>query len=165
MNLLDHAKTIVCNIIAVALAMSVAAVEALLPGRPDWLERVDALALQLRSISKGNQPGTQAKPAASAAPVAGETEAPGTPEMDSDRLLLAYNQLWQFAHAVRSEGLALDDKFCERVEREWTVGKLLSFMRSADRSLQDRAGTSLETASTFLAAAASGNGNPSQSPT
>lgn len=162
MNLLDHAKTIVCNIIAVALAMSVAAVEALLPGRPDWLERVEALALQLRSISTGDEPGTRAKPAARGP---GETEAPGTPEMDSDRLLLAYNQLWQFAHAVRSEGLELDDNFCERVEREWTVAKLLSFMRSADRSLQDRAGTSLETASTFLAAAASGNGNPSQSPT
>ncbi len=164
MNLLDHAKNIVCNIIAVALAMSVAAVEALLPSRPDWLERINELALQLRSISKGDQPKTKAKPAASAAHGPGKTEAPSAPEMDSDRLLLAYNQLWQFAHAVRSDGLSLDDKFCERVEREWTVTKLLSFVRSADRSLQDRAGNSLEAASTFLAAAASSNDNPSQSP-
>jgi len=45
MNLLDQAKHIVCSIIAVALAMSVATVEALLPSRPDWLERVNQLAL------------------------------------------------------------------------------------------------------------------------
>jgi hypothetical protein len=161
MNLLDQAKNIVCGIIAVALAMSVAAVEALLPRRPDWLERIDALAIQLRTISKGDEPKTKAKPAAAAASKPGKTEPPGTPEMDADRLLLAYNQLWQFAHAVRSDGLALDDKFCHRVEQEWTVSKLLSFMRSADRSLQDRAGNSLESASTFLAAAASGNETPS----
>ncbi len=157
MNLLDHTKNIVCTIIAVVLAMSVAVVGALLPRRPDWLERINGLALQLQSISKGDEPRTKANPAASAAPGPGETETPSAPELDSDRLLLAYNQLWQFAHAVRSDGLALDDKFCERVEQEWTITKLLSFLRSADRSLQDRAESSLESASTFLAAATSSN--------
>jgi hypothetical protein len=161
MNFLDHAKNIVCGIIAVALAMSVATVEALLPNRPDWLERINQLALQLRSISKGEEPKTQAKPKSSAASAPAKPKDSSTPDVDQDQLLLAYNQLWQFAHGVRSDGLALDDKFCERVEREWTVAKLLSFMRSADRSLQDRAGTSLDSASTFLAAATSGNANPS----
>lgn len=162
MNPLEEAKKIVCSIIAVALAMSVAAVEAMLPGRPDWLERVDALALKLRSVAKGDVPKTTAKPGARrAAPAAPDSGHQGSSDIDADRLLLAYNQLWQFAHAVRSEGLALDDKFCERVEKEWTVAKLLSFMRSADRSLQTRAETSLETASTYLAAAASGKYNPS----
>jgi hypothetical protein len=161
MNFLDLAKIIVCNIIAVALAMTVATVEALLPNRPEWLERINELALQLRSVSKGEEPKTQAKPAAPAASGSGEKEVSSIPEMDSEQLLRAYNQLWQFAHAVRNEGLALDDKFCERIEREWTVTKLLSFMRSADRSLQDRAETSLESASTYLAAAASGDQNPS----
>ncbi len=157
MNLLDHAKNIVCNIIAVALTMSVAAVEALLPCRPDWLERINELALQLQPVSKGDEPRTKAKPASSAPPGPGDRGVPNALELDSDRLLLAYNQLWQFAHAVRSDGLALDDKFCERVEQEWTVTKLLSFLRSADRSLQDRAESSLESASTFLAAATSSN--------
>lgn len=157
MNLLDLAKNIVCSIVAVALAMSVAAVEALLPSRPDWLERVDALAIQLRSVSKGEKAARRARAAAKAKSQSEQKEASQSPEIDPDRLLLAYNQLWQFAHAVRSDGLSLDDRFCERIEREWTVTKLLSYIRSADRSLQERAGSSLESASTFLAAAASGN--------
>ena len=162
MNLLDQAKSIVCNVIAVALAMSVATVEALLPSRPDWLERINELSLQLRSLSQGDEPDVKATPTAANDPGdAGGTEASGIPEMDPEQLLRAYNQLWQFAHAVRSDGLALDDIFCERVEREWTVTKLLSFMRSADRSLQDRAENSLESASTYLAAATASNGNPS----
>ena len=161
MNLLDQAKQIVCSIIAVALAMSVAAVEALLPSRPDWLERINELALQLKYRDQGEGDGAPEEPAQ--AKPADTTEASKTaiPEMDPEQLLRAYNQLWQFAHAVRSDGLALDDKFCERVEKEWTVTKLLSYMRSADQSLQDRAGTTLESASTYLAAATSGNENPS----
>ncbi|MDA0651741.1 MAG: hypothetical protein O3C49_00505 [Proteobacteria bacterium] len=152
MNLLDHAKNIVCGIIAVALAMLVATVEALLPSRPDWLERVQDLALRLKYRPSGAESGT---------PGPEKAETPSGPEMDADRLLLAYNQLWQFAHGIRSKGLALDDKFCEQIEREWTVTKLLSYLKNADRSLQDRAENSLESASTFLAAAASGSEKPS----
>jgi hypothetical protein len=152
MNLLDHAKNIVCGIIGVALAMLVATVEALLPSRPDWLKRVEELSLRLKYRPRDDEPGT---------PDSEKAETPGGPEMDADRLLLAYNQLWQFAHGVRSKGLALDDKFCEQIEREWTVTKLLAYLRNADRSLQDRAEQSLESASTFLAAAASGNEKPS----
>lgn len=162
MTLLDHAKNIVCNIIAVALAMTVATVEALLPSRPDWLERVNELALQLQSVAKGDAPKAKAKRAPPSPDKSGEPEDPATPDIDPDRLLLAYNQLWQFVHAVRSDGLALDDKFCERVERDWSVATLLSYMRNADRSLQDRAGNSLESASTYLAAAASSNDKPAQ---
>ena len=156
MNPLEQAKNIVCSIIAVALAMSVAAVEALLPRRPDWLERVNDLALQLKYRNAEEATDTEA-PRPAAKTKADRDEASDIPDMNTEQLLRAYNQLWQFAHAVRSDGLALDDKFCERVEREWSVSKLLSFMRSADQSLQDRAGDSLESASTYLAAAASGN--------
>jgi len=56
---------------------------------------------------------------------------------------------------------SLDDRFCERVEREWTVATLLSYMRNADLSLQEKADTTLETASTYLAAALSNRGKPS----
>jgi hypothetical protein len=160
MPFLEMAKSIVCSIIAVALAMTVAAVEALLPSRPDWLERVNDLALQLRTVSEEpRRPAGRARSTAPAAeePTAGE-ERPG---LDTERLLLAYNQLWQFVHGIRSDGLSLDDRFCERVEREWTVSTLLSYMRNADRSLQDKAGRTLETASTYLAAAAAERGKPS----
>ena len=166
MNFVETAKKIICSVIAVALAMSVAAVEALLPNKPEWLERVNELSIQLRIVASGGQ--AAAGPKRAAAPTVNPSEpAPaqeadiaedraGTiPEIDPDRLLLAYNQLWQFVHGVRSDGLALDDKFCERVEREWTVSTLLSYVRNADKSLQEKAGASMESASTFLATATS----------
>ena len=161
MNLLDQAKHIVCSIIAVALAMSVATVEALLPSRPDWLERVNQLALQLKYMPKGDGSNEAVASLKSPASEAEKKAASAVPEMDPEQLLRAYNQLWQFAHAVRSDGLALDDKFCERIEKEWTVPKLLSFVRSADRSLQDRAENTLESASTYLAAASISGETPS----
>ena len=47
--------------------------------------------------------------------------------------LLAYNQLWQFVHDLRSEGLSLDEPFCERIEKEWSViHAMLTYMRNAD---------------------------------
>jgi hypothetical protein len=160
MPFLDMAKLIVCNIIAVALAMTVAAVEALLPNRPDWLERVNDLALQLRNLSEGAQRAAESGAAASR-PAERAAEQERGSSLETERLLLAYNQLWQFVHGIRSDGLSLDDRFCERVEREWTVATLLSYMRNADRSLQEKADTTLETASTYLAAALSNRGKTS----
>ena len=161
MSLFEQAKHIVCGVIAVALAMSVATIEALLPSRPDWLERINQLALQLKYMPRGDEPKKTATSSNSAESTAATADGPVTPEMDPEQLLRAYNQLWQCAHAVRSDGLALDDKFCERIEKEWTVPKLLSFVRSADRSLQDRAENTLESASTYLAAASISTQNPS----
>ena len=160
MNFVETAKNIVCSVIAVALAMTVAAVEALLPNRPDWLERVNEVALQLRLASRDGKP----KSAPRAAPTSSGSqsdEPEKASDIDPDRLLLAYNQLWQFVHGVRSDGLALDDQFCERVEREWTVTTLLSYIRNADKTLQEKAGASMESASTFLAAATSDDSKPS----
>jgi len=153
MPFLETARKIVCSMIALALAMTVAAVEALLPGRPDWLERVNNLALQLQAVSQGKAAG--AASGRPAAPAAHEPIQSDERDLDTERLLLAYNQLWQFVHGIRSDGLSLDDRFCARVEREWNAATLLSYMRNADRSLQDKAGKTLETASTYLAAAAS----------
>jgi hypothetical protein len=154
MGFVDAAKAIVCNIVAVALAMTVSAVEALLPGRPDWLERVNELALQLKAIYEKGRMRHEAGPVpdAPAAPRADPDEIDPAPQGDTERLMKAYNHLWQFVHAVRSEGLLLDDRFCERVQREWTVTTLMSYMRSADRSLQDKAGETLDTAAACLAA-------------
>lgn len=161
MNLIEIAKNIICNVIAVALAMTVAAVEALLPSRPDWLERINQLVVQLRIIAGGKQPAEEPPRPVPASRAAEPEEPSKAPEIDPDRLLMAYNQLWQFVHGVRSDGLALDDKFCERVEKEWTVTTLMAYMRNADQSLQEKAGASMESASTFLASAASENGQPS----
>ena len=78
-----------------------------------------------------------------------------------DEALLLHSRYKLHAGIDISDGLALDDKFCERIEKEWTVPKLLSFVRSADRSLQDRAENTLESASTYLAAASISTQNPS----
>lgn len=157
MSLYELAKQIVCSIIAVALSMTVAAVEGLLPHRPDWLERVEHLAIRLRAIAAGSAPA--AAPASSEegevrGPDPGLAEDAGSLQIDTERLLRAYNQLWQFVHDLRSEGLSLDENFCERVEREWSVTTLLTYMRNADRSLQEHAGRTLEKAAALLMAAA-----------
>lgn len=146
MNLYDLAKQIVCSVIAVALSMTVSAVESLLQHRPDWLERVEHLAIQLKAIRSPNrslETATGHQVSAGEAPERiSEDEAP----LDAERLLRAYGELWQFVHALRSEGLSLDDRFCERVEREWSVATLLTYMRNADRSLQEHASRALDSA-------------------
>lgn len=155
MGLYELAKQIVCSIIAVALSMTVAAVEGLMPHRPDWLERVEHLAIRLRAVASGST--ATAGEAGSGQPgaediTANDAEEPEALQVDTDRLLRAYNQLWQFVHNLRSEGLSLDENFCERVEREWSVTTLLTYMRNADKSLQDHASTALETAAEVLSA-------------
>ena len=149
MDFLATARQIVCNIIAVALSMTAAAVESLLPRRPDWIERVEQLAIQLRSISEHSGAGPNA--ARDGTGPADFAESAEENLIDTDKLLLAYNQLWQFVHDLRSEGLSLDDNFCERIEREWSVTTLLTYIRNADRSMQEYAGKTLETASSCLA--------------
>ncbi len=148
MDFLETARQLVRNIIATALSMTVAAVDALLSSRPDLIERVDQLAMQLRSSAaetkiRAPDGGEGAEPT--------DLEDPGEEvEIDTDQLLLAYNQLWQFVHDLRSEGVSLDDDFCERIECEWSVTTLLTYIRNVDKSLQDNAGKTLQSAASFL---------------
>ena len=124
MDVYDAAKRMVCNIIAVALSMTVASVEAILPSTPQWLERVDQLAAQMQTIAHPEQKTTMRRHSQN-------SNADGEEEfvVNTDQLLLAYNQLWQFVHDLRSEGLSLDEPFCERIEKEWSVTTLLTYMR------------------------------------
>ena len=159
MSLYELAKQIVCSIIAVALSMTVAAVDGLLPHRPDWLERVEHLAIRLRAIASRSTAAAAETGSVQPQPDDVSANAPAEPEVfqvDTDRLLRAYNQLWQFVHNLRSEGLSLDENFCERVEREWSVTTLLTYMRNADKSLQDHAAKALETAGGVLSVASPG---------
>ena len=110
--------------------MTVAAVEGLLSHRPDWLERVENLANTLRAVGREN-----AQAAAGAARRAPPSSSPAASspaddqslpapddlalDIDQNRLLLAYNELWEFVQDIRSDGLSLDEGFCERIEREW----------------------------------------------
>jgi len=148
MDFLATARQLVCNIIAAALSMTVAAVDALLSSRPDLMERVNELAMQLRSNAgdsriRARQEDDELEPA-------DDDEAGDAFDIDTDQLLLAYNQLWQFVHDLRSEGVSLDDSFCERIEREWSVTTLLAYFRNVDRSLQENAGKTLKIAASHL---------------
>lgn len=145
MDVYDAAKRMVCNIIAVALSMTVASVEAMLPSTPQWLERVDQLAAQMQTIAHPEQKTTMRRRRQDDV---SETEEEFV--VNTDQLLLAYNQLWQFVHDLRSEGLSLDEPFCERIEKEWSVTTLLTYMRNADGALQDHAQKAMDSAAGYL---------------
>ncbi len=86
MDFLETARQLVRNIIATALSMTVAAVDALLSNRPDLIERIDQLAMQLRANAA--EPKTRAPGDAETA----DLDDPGEmAEIDTDQLLLAYN--------------------------------------------------------------------------
>tara|TARA_R110000787_G_scaffold35147_5_gene90568 strand:+ start:384 stop:890 length:507 start_codon:yes stop_codon:yes gene_type:complete len=163
MTYLETARSIVCGIIAVALSMTVAAVEGLLSHRPDWLERVENLANTLRAVGRENAQAaagaarrapTSSSPAASSPADDQSLPAPDDLALDIDqnRLLLAYNELWEFVQDIRSDGLSLDEGFCERIEREWSVTTLLTYLRNADKSLQEHASRKLADAASLLSA-------------
>ena len=148
MDFLATARQLVCNIIAAALSMTVAAVDALLSNRPDLMERVNELAMELRANAAGSS--VRARQDGDELELADAQETGDELDIDTDQLLLAYNQLWQFVHDLRSEGVSLDDKFCERIEREWSVTTLLAYFRNVDRSLQENAGKTLQIAASHL---------------
>jgi hypothetical protein len=156
MNVYELAKQIVCSIIAVALSMTVTAVENLLPHRPDWLERVANLAIQFKAVGERATSPASESPAEPAPAAARRADELSTAPVEIDGLLRAYGELWQFVHALRSEGLSLDEAFCERIEREWSVATLLAYMRNADRSLQEHASKALDGAALMFAPPASG---------
>ena len=152
MTYLETARSIVCAIIASALSMTVAAVEGLLSHRPDWLERVENLAQTLRAVGRDNAAVVR-RPSSSSSP-ADDQALPESDDIaldiDQNRLLLAYNELWEFVQDIRSDGLALDDGFCERIEREWSVTTLLTYLRNADKALQEHASRKLADAANLL---------------
>lgn len=56
---------------------------------------------------------------------------------DFQGLVDGYSTLLEFSLYVKIRGLMLDPKFCERVEREWTVKTPLSDMIYAEKSLKE----------------------------
>lgn len=132
----DRAKRFVVSVIASALNTTIAIIERMLPFRPDWLERIQVLVAKFDSIEAD----TAKTAAVRRAPR--DTGRPATADAEtqkSEPLLAAYDALWQFIQKTKVEGLLLDDEFCARVEREWSMPALLSYIRSAEKSLQERA--------------------------
>ncbi len=151
------ARRFVCSIIAASLSLTVAVVERMLPQRSEWLEKITLLEAQFRAIASGGaaQADTPADetvaPAASAASAASERRiAASDIPVDLQGLIDGYGSLLEFVQYVKVRGLMLDPEFCERVEREWSVKTLLSYMVSAEKSLKEQAAEAHDAAARHL---------------
>jgi hypothetical protein len=152
----ELAKQFVCMIVAATLSLTVSVVEAMLPRRPEWLEKIALLEAQFRAISDGDSTGGTGR----SGPVQGISESSEIPQgqsasdlpIDLQGLVEGYSKLLEFTQYVKVRGLMLDPEFCERVEREWSVKTLLSYMISAEKSLKEQASEAHDEAATLLAA-------------
>tara|TARA_R110002072_G_scaffold185280_10_gene342093 strand:+ start:4402 stop:4878 length:477 start_codon:yes stop_codon:yes gene_type:complete len=152
-DLYELAKQFVCMIIAATLSLTVSVVESMLSRRPEWLEKVALLETQMRALSNGNATGAgtgqgTAKPSGEA----DAAEPGGDLPVDLQGLVDGYSKLLEFTQYVKIRGLMLDPEFCERVEREWTVKTLLSYMISAEKSLKEQASEAHDQAAALLSA-------------
>jgi hypothetical protein len=135
------ARQFVCMIIASTLSLTVTVVESMLPRRPEWLEKIALLEVQMRALSSGGRVADGRTPATPPSPP-GSGDMPPTDDAlptDFQGLVDGYSKLLEFTQYVKIRGLMLDPEFCERVEREWTVKTLLSYMISAEKSLKEQA--------------------------
>ena len=159
-DLYELAKQFVCMIIAATLSLTVSVVESMLSRRPEWLEKVVLLETQMRALSKGDEgvssgagSGAGASGTAGSSKESGQTGTTGKTgdlPVDLQGLVDGYSKLLEFTQYVKIRGLMLDPEFCERVEREWTVKTLLSYMISAEKSLKEQASEAHDQAATLL---------------
>ena len=153
-DLYELAKQFVCMIIAATLSLTVSVVESMLSRRPEWLEKVVLLETQMCALSKddeGVSSGTGGT--AGSSRESGQTDKTGKTgdlPVDLQGLVDGYSKLLEFTQYVKIRGLMLDPEFCERVEREWTVKTLLSYMISAEKSLKEQASEAHDQAATLL---------------
>jgi hypothetical protein len=150
-DLYELAKQFVCMIIAATLSLTVSVVESMLSRRPEWLEKVALLETQMRALSKGDEGvgGGAGGPAGSSGQ-SDTTGKAGDLPVDLQGLVDGYSKLLEFTQYVKIRGLMLDPEFCERVEREWTVKTLLSYMVSAEKSLKEQASEAHDQAAALL---------------
>lgn len=157
-DLYELAKQFVCMIIAATLSLTVSVVESMLSRRPEWLEKVALLEAQMRTLSQGDDShagDTHRAKGASDQPDAAADSA--DLPVDLQGLVDGYSKLLEFTQYVKIRGLMLDPEFCERVEREWTVKTLLSYMVSAEKSLKEQASEAHDQAAALMSAR---NGSP-----
>lgn len=159
-DLYELAKQFVCMIVAATLSLTVSVVESMLPRRPEWLENIALLEAQFRAISHGEtgETGGGARSGSDelSSPDPAANPSSGDLPVDLQGLVDGYSKLLEFTQYVKIRGLMLDPEFCERVEREWSVKTLLSYMISAEKSLKEQASEAHDEAATLLSAR---NGN------
>jgi hypothetical protein len=147
------ARRFVCSIIAASLSLTIGVVEKMLPQRSEWLEKITLLEAQFRAIAAGPRVHEEDAPAdETVEPAAAERRSvPSDIPVDLQGLIDGYGKLLEFVQYVKVRGLMLDPEFCERVEREWSVKTLLSYMVSAEKSLKEQAAEAHDAAARHLA--------------
>lgn len=162
MDFLALARHFVCMIVAATLSLTVSVVERMLPQRPEWLEKIALLEAQFRALSTGEtgaEADTVSPASSSPSEATSPPTSPGAPPapsaaqelpVDLQGLVDGYGKLLAFTQQVKIRGLMLDADFCERVEREWSVKTLLSYMISAEKSLKEQAAEAHEAAANHL---------------
>ena len=133
----------------------------MLPRRPEWVEKTALLAAQFQAISDGENTPRGAGPDAAARQAASDISQ-SVPQsanlpVDLQGLVDGYAKLLEFTQHVKIRGLMLDPEFCERVEREWSVKTLLSYMISAEKSLKEQASEAHDEAASLLSARGGNN--------
>lgn len=155
MDFFALARRFVCMIVAATLSLTVSVVERMLPQRPEWLEKIALLEAQFRAITNGEAVADAEPVSASTAAAPAESgddpsTVPADLPVDLQGLVDGYSSLLAFTQQVKIRGLMLDAEFCERVEREWSVKTLLSYMISAEKSLKEQAAEAHDAAASHL---------------
>ena len=150
----ELARQFVCMIVAATLSLTVSVVDKMLSQRPEWAEKVALLETQFRAIAEGTAD-NGASTAASAPPAEAANGGPSTGDLQG--LVDGYSKLLEFTEHVKVRGLMLEAEFCERVEREWSVKTLLSYMLTAERSLKEQAEETHKATAMLLANRNEGN--------
>ncbi len=148
----ELARQFVCMIVAATLSLTISVVDKMLSQRPEWLEKVSLLEAQFRAISDGEASDGDARSQSPAVPTPENPEPATELPVNLQGLVDGYSKLLEFTQHVKVRGLMLDPDFCERVEREWSVKTLLSYMVSAEKSLKEQASEAHAEAASLLSA-------------
>lgn len=146
----ELASQLVCATIAAALSTTVAVVRGLLRLNPHWLERVDVLAAHLRAVASGGQSDRDEEVGADSPAPDPEADTLATTKDELRKILSAYELLWEYVQSLKAKGLGFDEDFRTKVEREWSVSTLLSYLVSVERTIQDTAEEAQATAARVL---------------
>ena len=114
------------------------------------------LETQMRALSAGDETVSRRTTPAPTGSDSDTTNGQEALTADFQGLVDGYSTLLEFTQYVKIRGLMLDPEFCERVEREWTVKTLLSYMISAEKSLKEQASEAHEQAAALLSKRAAG---------
>jgi len=117
---------------------------------------VALLETQMRALSAGDETVSRRTTPAPTGSDSDTTNGQEALPADFQGLVDGYSTLLEFTQYVKIRGLMLDPEFCERVEREWTVKTLLSYMISAEKSLKEQASEAHEQAAALLSKRAAG---------